>query len=344
MAKENMMKATSEKTMRMKLGIGCLAAVVGLGMATCVALGAAAQDKAAAKPAATQKTFPTAQAAADAFIKAIDPFDVQALSEILGPEGEELISTKDAVQDKNRGEAFAAKAREKMEVVIEPKTPARATLEVGNDEFPLAIPIVKRNGVWLFDTAAGKRETLYRRIGSNELDAIEICRGYVDAQEQYALTKHDGSEVNQYAQRVISTPGKHDGLVWREADGSLGGPIAEGIADALQEGYSDKAKPYHGYYFKILKGQGPAAPLGKMDFVVEGAMIGGFALAAAPAEYRVTGVKTFIVSYEGVVYQKDLGANTLKIFQGMEAYNPDKTWVPTEDNWPANAFEASAAK
>ncbi|MGB2628825.1 MAG: DUF2950 domain-containing protein [Candidatus Acidiferrum sp.] len=341
MAKESVMKPT--KSLTTKLGIGMLAVAICLGTASGLPSRAAAQDNASAKPATTQKTFPTAQAAADAFIKAVDPFDVTALTEILGIQGEELISSEDPVQDKNRGQAFAAKAREKTEVVIDPKAPTRATLEVGNDEFPLAIPIEKRNGVWLFNTTAGKQEILYRRIGANELDAIEICRGYVYAQQQYAQTKHDSSEVNQYAQRVISSPGKHDGLVWRNADGSLGGPIAESIAEALQEGYSDKSKPYHGYFYKILRGQGPDAPLGKMNFVVEGAMIGGFALAAAPAEYRVTGVKTFLVSYEGVVYQKDLGPNTLKIFQSMELYNPDKTWLPTDDNWPANAFDASAA-
>jgi hypothetical protein len=194
--------------------------------------------------------------------------------------------------------------------------------------------------VWLFDTKSGKQEMLDRRIGANELDAIQICRGYVEAQQEYALEKHDGSEANQYAQKIISTPGKHDGLVWRNPDGSLGGPIAENIADALEEGYSDKAKPYHGYFFKILKGQGPAAPLGKMDFVIEGAMIGGFALAAAPAEYRVTGVMTFIVSYQGIVYQKDLGRDTLRIFQDIQLYNPDKSWQPTNDNWPTQSSDA----
>ena len=172
-----------------------------------------------------------------------------------------------------------------------------------------------------------------RRIGSNELDAIQICRGYVDAQRQYALEKHDGAEVSQYAQRIISSPGKRDGLVWRNEDGSLGGPISERIAKALEEGYSSKSTPYHGYYFKILKGQGPSAPLGRMDFVVKGAMIGGFALAAAPADYRVTGVKTFIVSHEGIVYQKDLGPDTLNIFNSMELYDPDKTWQATDDSW-----------
>jgi hypothetical protein len=253
-----------------------------------------------------------------------------------------LVSSEDPVRDKNIAAEFAAKARQKNSVTIDPKNSNRAILVVGNDDFPVAIPIVKRNGVWLFDTQAGRQEVLYRRIGSNELDAIAICRGYVEAQQQYALEKHDGSEVNQYAQRAISTPGKHDGLVWRNPDGSLGGPIAEGIADALQQGYTDKSKPYHGYFFKILKGQGPAAPLGQMDFVVEGAMIGGFALAAAPAQYRVTGVKTFIVGYDGVVYQKDLGPDTLKIFQGMELYNPDKTWQPTDDSWPSDSTTAAS--
>jgi hypothetical protein len=299
------------------------------------------QEKPSGTPPPDQKTFATPQEAADAFIKATETFDTSALKQILGPQGEDLFSSEDPVRDKNIATEFAAKARQKNSITIDPKNPGRAVLVVGNDNFPMAIPIVKRNGAWLFDTQAGRQEILYRRIGSNELDAIEICRGYVDAQQEYALERHDGSQVNQYAQRVISTPGKHDGLVWRNPDESLGGPIAEGIADALQQGYAEKSKPYHGYFFKILKGQGAAAPLGRMDFVVEGAMIGGFALAAAPAQYRVTGVKTFIVGYDGVVYQKDLGPDTLKIFQSMELYNPDKTWQPTDDNWPSNSTTAS---
>jgi hypothetical protein len=296
------------------------------------------QQKPSETASQNQKTFATPKEAADAFVQAAGNFDVPALDQILGPSGEDLIASEDTVRDKNIALAFAAKAHEKNSVVIDPKNPDRATLVVGNDDWPLPIPIVKRNGAWLFDTTAGRQEILYRRIGSNELDAIEICRNYVEAQHQYAMEKHDGSKVNQYAQRIISTDGKHDGLVWWNPDKTLAGPIALGIAEALQEGYTDKSKPYHGYFFKILKGQGPAAPLGKLDFVVEGAMIGGFALAAAPADYRVTGVKTFIVSYEGVVYQKDLGPETLKIFKEMELYNPDKSWKSTDDNWPPNAF------
>jgi DUF2950 family protein len=295
------------------------------------------QQKESRVPQPTQKAFATPKEAADALIQAAGSFDVSALKQILGPEGEDLISSEDPVRDKNNAAAFAAKAQQKNSISIDQKNPGRAVLVVGNETWPLPIPIVKRNGKWSFDTQAGHQELLYRRIGANELDAIQICRGYVDAQGEYALEKHDGSEVNQYAQRILSTPGKHDGLAWRNSDGSLGGPIAEGIADALEQGYTDRAKPYHGYFFKILKGQGPAAPLGAMDFVVEGAMIGGFALAAAPAEYRVTGVKTFVVSYEGIVYQKDLGPDTLKIFKAMELYNPDKSWKPTGDNWPSDA-------
>jgi hypothetical protein len=291
----------------------------------------------------SQTNFASPEKAAAALVQASETFDVPALKKILGPEGEDLVSSEDPVRDKNIAAQFASKAHEHTSISVDPNNANRATLLVGNDNFPLAIPIVHKNGTWFFDTKAGKQEMLYRRIGANELDAIQICRGYVEAQHEYAMTKHDGTEVNQYAQRVISTPGTHDGLVWRNSDGSLGGPIAERIADALQQGYTDKAKPYHGYFLKILKGQGPAAPLGQLNFVVEGAMIGGFALAAAPADYRVTGVKTFIVGYDGVVYQKDLGPDTLKIFKDMELYNPDKSWSPTEDSWPPDALDASVS-
>ena len=302
-------------------------------MASPAASAQTAGSTGASSPAPQQKMFATPQAAADALIQGAKTYDVPALEEILGPQANDLLSSEDPVRDKNAAAEFAAKASEKTAITVDAKNAARATVLVGDDGWPLPIPLLKKGNTWYFDTEAGREEMLRRRIGSNELDAIEICRGYVSAQLEYATQKHDNSDVNQYAQRVISTSGKHDGLVWSNSDGTLGGPIAEGIAKALQQGYTDKSQPYHGYFFKILKGQGPAAPLGQLDFVVEGAMIGGFALAAAPAEYRVTGVQTFIVSYEGVVYQKDLGSDTLKIFREMELYNPDKTWQPTEDNW-----------
>jgi hypothetical protein len=186
---------------------------------------------------------------------------------------------------------------------------------------------------WAFDAKAGHQELLYRRLGSNELDAIDICHGYVEAQYEYALQKREGYDVNQYAQRIISTPGKQDGLAWQNPDGSWDGPIGEKIARAIEQGYSVSAEPYHGYFFKILKGQGPAAPLGEMDYVVKGVMIGGFALVAAPAEYGESGVKSFLVSQDGVVYQKDLGPATLNEFIRIQRFNPDKSWspVPEED-------------
>jgi hypothetical protein len=300
------------------------------------AIPAAAQTGASTSgpaPAGQQKMFSTPRQAADALIQAASTYELPTLKQILGPDSDDLLASEDPVRDKNAASEFATKAHQNTDVKVDPKSSSRATVLVGDDDWPLPIPLMKKGNGWFFDTKAGREEILLRRIGSNELDAIEICRGYVDAQLEYATTKHDNAEVNQYAQRVISTPGKHDGLVWRNSDGTLGGPIAEGIADALQQGYTDKSQPYHGYFFKILKGQGPAAPLGQMNFVVKGAMIGGFALAAAPADYRVTGVQTFIVSYQGIVYQKDLGSDTLKIFRDMELYNPDKTWRVTNDNW-----------
>jgi len=282
--------------------------------------------------ASAQKQFNTPKEAADSLIQAAGAFDVNALKEILGPDAADIVSSQDPVGDKNRAEKFAAKAKEKTDVGIDPKNKDEAILTVGNDDFPLPIPIVKdKSGKWFFDTKVGREEILNRRVGGNELDVIGICRGFVEAQQEYAEEKHDDAKVNQYAQKVISTPGKHDGLAWQNPDGSWGGPVGEGAARAVEQGYS-QGQPFHGYIFKILKGQGPNAPMGQMDFVVGGAMIGGFALAAAPAQYRVTGVETFMVGPDGVVYEKDLGPDTLKTFQSMDRYDPDKSWKPTEDD------------
>ena len=290
-----------------------------------------------------QKQFNSPKEAAENLVQAAGAFDVAALKEILGPDSADIVSSQDPVQDKNKALAFAAKAKEKDSIEIDKKDPNRTILLVGNDDFPLPIPIVKRKGKWSFDTKVGREEILNRRIGANELDAITVCRGFVEAQNEYAQEKHDDAKVNQYAQRVISTAGKHDGLAWKNADGTWGGPVGEEVAKALEQGYSlpqAQPQPYHGYYFKVLKGQGPAARMGQMDFVVNGAMIGGFALAAAPAQYRVTGVKTFIVGPSGIVYEKDLGPDTLKRFQGMDRFNPDKAWRPTKDEWPSEAISA----
>src|SRR6266404_2472044 len=287
------------------IAISCL-----LGLALHAAPPAKSEAAAASQP--KQQEFDTPKQAVDSLLTAAATFDVPALKQILGPDSEDLVSAEDPVADKTRALAFAAKAKEKNSIEIDKKDPNRAILSVGNDDFPLPIPIVKQKGKWSFDTKVGREEILNRRVGANELNAIELCRGYVESQHEYAADKHDDAKVNQYAQHILSTPGKHDGLAWKNADGTWGGPVGDEVAKALEEGYSAQAgKPYHGYYFKVLKGQGPAAAMGEMDFVVGGAMIGGFALAAAPAEYRVTGVQTF---------------------QSMDKYNPDKNWKVTEDD------------
>jgi len=300
-----------------------------------VPLHAQSTPQAAPPSAHAQKVFDTPQKAAKALVQAAASYDVPVLLEIFGRDGKDFIASADPAQDKNIAAAFAAKANEKNVVTIDPKNKARAILSVGNDDWPLPIPIVKQNGKWHFDTKEGRNEIVFRRIGANELDAIQICRGFVEAQKEYALEVHDKSGVNQYAQKIISTPGKRDGLYWQNEDGTPGGPISEAVARAIEEGYSpSKPSGYHGYYFKVLKGQGPAARLGQLDYVIEGLMIGGFALVAVPAEYRVTGVKTFMVSYDGIVYEKDLGPGSLNVVKNMERYNPDKTWHRTDDQWP----------
>ncbi len=301
------------------------------------------ETKADSSPA-SQRQFNTPKEAADSLIQAAGSFDVPALEEILGPGSKEIITSEDPVADKNRALKFAAKAKEKTEVGTDRLDHSLAIVTVGDDGFSLPIPIVKHKGKWAFDTKIGREELLNRRIGSNELDAIAICRGFVEAQHEYAEEKHDNSKVNQFAQRIISSEGKQDGLAWKNPDGTWGGPIGEAVARAIQQGYSQKSEPFHGYYFKVLKGQGKNAPMGEMNFVIEGAMIGGFALAAAPAQYRVTGVQTFIVGPDGVVYQKDLGKDTLKTFEALDLYNPDKTWKATNDDWPEDEAEPAESE
>ena len=306
----------------------------GLGLffvATILVLAAGCGSGSGKSPASGQEVFNSPEEAAEALILASEIFDVAALTGILGPDGVDLVVTEDPVQDRNQSEAFAAQARVNTQVVRDPDNPKVAILSVGAEDWPLPMPIVEDHGRWFFDTEAGRQEILFRRIGENELDAIEVCRGFVEAQYEYAFERPEGVRPSQFAQRIISSPGKKDGLAWQTEDGSWEGPVGEGIAQIIAEGYSERYEPFHGYYFKVLKGQGPDAPLGEMDFVVGGAMIGGFALVAAPADYEVTGVMTFIVSHEGVVYQKDLGPETLDQFRAMERYNPDPAWDPVAE-------------
>jgi len=305
----------------------------------CVSASSGAQQPAKQKaPAAgtstasAVKSFASPQQAADSLIDAAGKFDVATLGQIFGPDGNDIVFSGEFAQDRKHAADFAAEAREKQSVSVDPKTGARAFLLVGKEDWPFPVPIVKHGEKWSFDSKAGLQELMYRRIGANELDAISICHGYVEAQYDYAFQNREGYDVNQYAQRIISTPGTQDGLAWQDSAGNWEGPIGEKIAHAIEQGYTIGADPYHGYFFKILKGQGASARLGEMDYIINGVMIGGFALVAAPAEYGVTGFKTFMVSYNGVVYQKDFGAKTAEQFAKMERYDPDKSWQAVPDD------------
>jgi hypothetical protein len=289
----------------------------------------------AVQPPATRtgpEGFNTPQDAGKALVSAANSFDEGAFIKIFGPQGADLVLTGELPQDRQRAADFSQMASEKLNTVADPANANRAVVYVGDEDWPFPVPLEKRAGKWYFNAEAGRQEMLFRRIGANELSAIKICLGYVTAQVEYAYEPREGYNVNQYAQQIISTPGT-PGLAWQDADGNWEGPVGENVAKAIAQGYSPNAEPYHGYYFKVLKGQGPAAPMGKLNYVIEGVMIGGFALAATPAEYRVTGVKSFIVSNDGVVYQQDLGPKSLEIFQKTELYNPDKKWqpVPSDD-------------
>ena len=268
------------------------------------------------------KTFDSPQQAADALVDAAEGFDVRAFEEIFGPNGEDIVLSGEFPQDRQRASDFAAQAHEKKSVSVDPKSASRAFLVVGREDWQFPAPLVRHGGKWSFDAAAGRQELLYRRIRSNELQAIEICHNYVGAQNKYA------TNAGEYAERIISRPGLKDGLAWQNPDGSWGGPIGAETARVIEEGYSSMAEPYHGYFFKILKGQGPAAPLGEKDFTRKGINSRGFALVASPAEYGVTGVQSFIVSHYGIIYEKDLGPASLNLFTDMDRFNPDHSWKP----------------
>jgi len=318
------------KTFLMCLGLAGSTLVAPLARADTPAKAGETSAK-ASEASVKQATFSTPEEAFAALVAAAEQFDTVKLGEILGAEGLDLVLTNDRVLDKGQGSEFAAKAREKTEFIRDPKNPKVVTVNVGEDAWPTPIPLVQHGVRWRFDSAAGRQEVLFRRIGENELCAIQMCLGYVEAQYEYASLKRDGALLNQYAQRVVSTPGKQDGLAWRAPDGTWQGPVGHAIAVLIAEGYTDKLEPFHGYFFKILKKQGPSAPMGEMDFVVRGVMIGGFALVASPSNYGVTGVKTFIVGPSGVVFEKDLGQDTLAQFKAMQSFDPDSSWTEVQE-------------
>ena len=280
---------------------------------------------AAAPQTAPQTTFATPQEAAQALVDAAAHNDTAAMLKLFGPSGKDIVESGDAAEDKRLREDFVTRARARMQIQPEPGNPDRATLIVGDNDWPLPVPLVRQDGHWHFDAEQGRTEILARRIGRNELAAIDVCRGYVEAQMDYAAHDREAHGILEYAQKIVSSPGKKDGLYWEgEPDNLVPKSFADAAAALLAEG--KKPLPYHGYYFHILKAQGPDAPSGAMDYVVKGEMIGGFAMVAWPAEYGVSGIKTLIVSHHGTVYEKDLGPTTATLARAMTRFNPDKSW------------------
>ncbi len=277
-----------------------------------------------------QQAFKTPDEAASALAGAAKAGDPKAIVTVLGPDGVDIVSSGDPVADATTREKFVAAYDAKHQITMEGDN--KAIVVIGQEDFPLPIPLVRKDGAWRFDTAAGREEILFRRIGKNELDAIQSSLAYVDAQNDYADKDRTGAGKGLYAQRIVSSAGKKDGLYWPDAQNNDASPLGELIAKATTQGYRTGGgrTPYHGYYFKILTEQGAAAPGGELDYVVKGKMIGGFALVAYPAEYRNSGVMTFIVNHTGTVYEKDLGPNTAKLAERMTAYNPDSTWHKVE--------------
>jgi hypothetical protein len=289
----------------------------------------------AASVAFAQQAFKTPDEAASALVAAARAADMKALVTVLGPDGVDIVSSGDEVADAETRQRFLAAYDAKHRIEMEGDN--KAVVILGQEDFPLPIPLARKDGMWRFDTAAGREEILFRRIGQNELDAIQTCLAYVDAQNEYAEKDRTGAGMNTYAQRIVSQPGKKDGLYWPTSQSGEESPLGELFAQATKQGYraGGGRTPYRGYYFKILTKQGPAAPGGQLDYVVRGKMIGGFALVAYPAEYRNSGVMTFLVNHAGIIYQKDLGPDTVKLAERMTSFNPDQTWQKVSDSAPA---------
>ena len=286
--------------------------------------------------APSQKLFSSPEDAVVALNDAVNAKDNAALDQIFGPSGKDLRSG-DEVQDAAEFVEFAKYLAQKSELVKE--SDSKVILHIGNESWPFPVPIVKYNDKWFFDTEAGKEETLNRRIGENELTAILVCRTYVKAQREYVLKDWDGDGIFAYAQKLRSDKGRRNGLFWRSAQGQELSPLGELVAQAWHEGYKKNRKafnetepsPFHGYYFKILTGQGKNVPGGSYSYIVNGNMVGGFALVVFPANWEKSGVMTFVVNQQGKVYEKNLGPDTEKIVQKMKLYSPDKTWKPVKE-------------
>jgi len=295
-----------------------------LGYLTVVAALAAGLQ--AAAPKENQQTFATPQEAAQALIDATEHNDTATLLKVLGPDGKDIVVSGDPAEDTKHRAEFARSAHQKLR--IDQDNTLKTTLVIGEQEWPFPVPLVQKDGKWRFDSAKGRLEILARRIGRNELNAVDVCRGYVEAQQEYAAEDRDKDGILEYAQKIVSSPGKHDGLYW---DGATIVPksFAEAAESYAKEGH--KLQPYHGYYFRVLKAQGPDAQGGALSYVVKGEMIGGFAMVAWPAEYGVSGIHSFIVNHHGIVYEKDLGAASATLAKQMTRFNPDKSWQPVKE-------------
>jgi hypothetical protein len=305
----------------MALGIVCL---VGL-----LVQGCAHQEQ---EPRVVEpQAFVSPEEAVRTLTDALRTHDAPQLLSIVGSEGEQIVTSGDEVADRQRREKFLSLYDEKHSLVTE--GPDTVTLTVGNSDWPFPVPIERGANGWFFDWEAGREEILNRRIGENELSAIQVCRAIADAQREYAMSDPDGNGVHEYAQQFASDPGKHNGLYWPTAQGESPSPLGTLAAQAAAEGYTRREQgptPYHGYYYRILKAQGPNAPHGVVDYVVNGKMTLGFAVVAYPAEYDRSGVMTFMMGPDGVVYQKDLGAETARLASEMKTFDPGPGWTKVE--------------
>jgi hypothetical protein len=279
-------------------------------------------------------TFATPEEAADALFVAAATNDTQALIALFGEDTEDLVVSGDDVADRDVRDRFAT-AYQRAHTLVADGEDTRI-LQIGYDQWPVPLPIVQRDGLWSFDAVAGLDEIIFRRIGRNELGAIETLMGMVASQQEYAAASRGGVPAGTYAARFFSEPGTHNGLYWPAAEGERPSPLGPYAAEAAAEGYAHgaegktKAEPYHGYLFRMLTAQGQAADGGAMSYVVDGRLSGGFGIVAFPVEYGVSGIMTFIVNQDGVVYQRDLGGNTLERARAIRAYNPDSNWTPVE--------------
>jgi hypothetical protein len=281
----------------------------------------------------TQQVFPSPDAAVSALVAAGKSDDIRALTSILGPEADQIVSSGDPVADNNARDNFVRRYQEMHRLAYDDQ--GRVIAYIGAENWPVPIPLVKKNGGWVFDTAAGKDELLYRRVGRNELFTLNVLEDLADAQTEYASEERDGESAGQFAQKIISDTGKHNGLHWETVEGQPESPIGPLVASANAEGYqkdtSGSPIPFHGYYYKVLTSQGKNAPGGAKNYLVNGNMTKGFAFLAYPAEYRASGVMTFMINQDGVIVQKDLGPDTTKVANAITDYNPDKTWEEVDE-------------